>query len=153
MILKSINPYTNITIKEFEEYSDEKVNNILLRSAGSFEDWKKTSPEVRGSLMLKVAGLLRKNISELAGSITSEMGKPIKESRAEVEKCAWVCEYYAKSAKHFLASESIETDAHKSYIYYEPLGTILGIMPWNFPFWQVFRFCVPDSYGRKYCPS
>jgi succinate-semialdehyde dehydrogenase/glutarate-semialdehyde dehydrogenase len=143
MILKSINPFTNKTIKEFEEYSDETVNNILIQSAGSFEDWKKTSVEARGSLMLKAAELLRKNIGEFAGSITSEMGKPIKESRAEVEKCAWVCDYYAKFAKQFLAAETIETDAQKSYIYYEPLGTVLGIMPWNFPFWQVFRFCVP----------
>ena len=143
MILRSVNPFTNKTVKEFEEYSDEKVNNILIQSAGSFEDWKKTSLEVRGSLMLKVAGLLRKNTNEFAGSVTAEMGKPIKESRAEVEKCIWVCEYYAKFAKQFLAFENIGTDAHKSCIYYEPLGSILGIMPWNFPLWQVFRFCVP----------
>lgn len=143
MIMRSVNPFTNQTIREFEEYSDEKVNNILLRSSGSFEDWKKTSLEDRGSLMLKVAGSLRKNINEFAGSITAEMGKPIKESRAEVEKCAWVCEYYAGHAKQFLAFENIGTDAQKSCIYYEPFGSILGIMPWNFPFWQVFRFCVP----------
>ena len=93
--------------------------------------------------MLKVAGLLRSEINKYAASITLEMGKPIKESRAEVEKCAWVCEYYAENAGEFLAPESVETDAAKSFVYYEPLGTILGIMPWNFPFWQVFRFCVP----------
>jgi succinate-semialdehyde dehydrogenase/glutarate-semialdehyde dehydrogenase len=93
--------------------------------------------------MEKAAELLRRDINRYAGSITSEMGKPIKESRAEVEKCAWVCEYYAKNAITFLSIDSVETDAKKSYVSYEPLGTILGIMPWNFPFWQVFRFCVP----------
>jgi succinate-semialdehyde dehydrogenase / glutarate-semialdehyde dehydrogenase len=143
MILKSINPFTNKTIKEFEEYSDEKVNDLILQSAESFEKWKAISFDFRSSLMENAAGVLRKNINEFAGSITSEMGKPIRESRAEVEKCAWVCEYYAKFAKQFLAAESIETDAQMSYVCYEPLGSVLGIMPWNFPFWQVFRFCVP----------
>lgn len=143
MILKSINPYTNQTIKETEEYSDETIDKLLIESSRAFEEWKTTSFRHRSSLMEKAAGLLRKNIDSFAGSITSEMGKPVKESRAEVEKCAWVCEYYAQNDGKFLASDSIETDAHKSYVYYEPLGTILGIMPWNFPFWQVFRFCVP----------
>jgi succinate-semialdehyde dehydrogenase/glutarate-semialdehyde dehydrogenase len=143
MVLKSINPFTNKTIKESEEYSDEKVDKLLLQSAESFEEWKTTSFDYRSSLMEKAAGFLRTNINEFAQSITSEMGKPIKESRAEVEKCAWVCEYYAKFAKQFLTAETVDTDAYKSYVSYEPLGTILGIMPWNFPFWQVFRFCVP----------
>jgi succinate-semialdehyde dehydrogenase/glutarate-semialdehyde dehydrogenase len=93
--------------------------------------------------MEKAAALLRSNINEYAGSITLEMGKPLKESRAEVDKCALVCEYYAKNAKRFLSAEPAETDADVSYVTFEPLGTILGIMPWNFPFWQVFRFAVP----------
>ena len=93
--------------------------------------------------MNKVSGLLIENINEYAESITAEMGKPISESKAEVEKCAWVCDYYAKNAEIFLRNESVETDADMSYVCYEPLGTILGIMPWNFPFWQVFRFAVP----------
>ena len=143
MILKSINPFTNETIREFEEYTEEKVENLLLESKSAFEKWKKTNFEYRSFLMTKVAGSLRYNLNEFAEAITSEMGKPIKESRAEVEKCAWVCEYYAKNARLFLATETIDTDAYKSYVYYEPLGTILGIMPWNFPFWQVFRFCIP----------
>lgn len=143
MILKSINPFTNKTIKEFKEYSDEKVNSLLLQSAESFEDWKTIGFDHRSSIMMKAAGLLRYNLEEYAESITAEMGKPIKESKAEVEKCAWVCEYYAQNAKQFLAPETVDTDAYKSYLSYEPLGPILGIMPWNFPFWQVFRFCVP----------
>jgi len=143
MILKSINPFTNKTIKEFKEYSDEKVNSLLLQSAESFEDWKTIGFDHRSSIMMKAAGVLRYNLEEYAESITAEMGKPIKESKAEVEKCAWVCEYYAQNAKQFLAPETVDTDAYKSYLSYEPLGPILGIMPWNFPFWQVFRFCVP----------
>jgi len=143
MILKSINPFTNETIREFEEYTGEKVENLLLESKGAFEKWKKTDFEYRSFLMTKVAGSLRFNLNEFAEAITSEMGKPVKESRAELEKCAWVCEYYAKNARLFLATETIDTDAYKSYVYYEPLGPILGIMPWNFPFWQVFRFCIP----------
>jgi succinate-semialdehyde dehydrogenase/glutarate-semialdehyde dehydrogenase len=143
MILKSINPYTNRTIGEFEEYSHEKVNEILNQSAGAFEKWKPTTFCHRSFLMEEAARLLRTNISVYARSITAEMGKPVKESRAEVEKCAWVCEYYSKNAEQFLASETIQTDAYRSKVYYEPIGTVLGIMPWNFPFWQVFRFCVP----------
>ena len=143
MILKSINPFTNETIREFEEYTGEKVENLLLESKSAFEKWKKTDFEYRSFLMTKVAGSLRFNLNEFAEAITSEMGKPVKESRAELEKCAWVCEYYAKNARLFLATETIDTDAYKSYVYYEPLGPILGIMPWNFPFWQVFRFCIP----------
>jgi succinate-semialdehyde dehydrogenase/glutarate-semialdehyde dehydrogenase len=143
MVLKSINPYTDNIIKEFEEFSDEELDRVLAQSAEAFENWKRTSLEYRGSLMEKAAVLLRANITEYAGSITSEMGKPVKESKPEIEKCAWACEYYAKNAGHFLASETVMTDADSSYVVYEPIGTILGIMPWNFPFWQVFRFAVP----------
>jgi succinate-semialdehyde dehydrogenase / glutarate-semialdehyde dehydrogenase len=143
MILKSINPFTSRLIGEYEEYSGEKVNNLLQASAESFEEWRRTSFEQRGSLMIKAAALLRYNLNIYSRAITEEMGKPIKESRAEVEKCAWVCEYYAANAKRFLKSQTVLTDAYKSYVSCEPLGPVLGIMPWNFPFWQVFRFCVP----------
>jgi len=142
-MLKSINPYTNEPIKEFEEYSETKLEELLIQSGDTFNKWKKTKFGYRKSLMNKVAGIMIKNINEYAESITSEMGKPIKESRAEIEKCSWVCEYDAKNAESFLRKESIDSDADMSYVYYEPLGTILGIMPWNFPFWQVFRFAVP----------
>ncbi len=143
MILKSINPYTNGVIEEFEEISDEMAEKVLTESGEAFETWKRTGFEYRGSLMEKAAALLRSNINEYAGSITLEMGKPLKESRAEVEKCALVCEYYAKNARRFLSPEPAETDADISYVAFEPIGTILGIMPWNFPFWQVFRFAIP----------
>jgi succinate-semialdehyde dehydrogenase/glutarate-semialdehyde dehydrogenase len=143
MVLRSFNPFTNKVIQEFEEFSDDTIEKVLIQSDKAFDKWKRTSFEYRKSLMGKVAALLKSNIDEYAGSITAEMGKPVTESKAEIEKCAWVCEYYAKNAEHFLRAESVETDADISYVNFEPLGTILGIMPWNFPFWQVFRFAVP----------
>jgi len=143
MKLKSINPYSNLQLEEFEEFSEKRVDQMLYASAGAFEKWKSTDFGYRKSLLNKVAGLLLKNNNEYAMAITLEMGKPIAESKAEVEKCAWVCDYYAENAEKFLAEETVNTDAFLSHIRYEPLGTVLGIMPWNFPFWQVFRFAVP----------
>jgi succinate-semialdehyde dehydrogenase/glutarate-semialdehyde dehydrogenase len=143
MTLKSINPYTSRLIKEYREITNNEAVKILEQSSRVAGEWENTSFRARKSLMEKAAGLLRRNSGKYAGSITSEMGKPIKESLAEVEKCAWVCEYYAENAERFLKTEIIDTDADTSYVNYEPLGTVLGIMPWNFPFWQVFRFAVP----------
>lgn len=141
--MKSINPYTNEVIKETSEITDDVAERLLTESAEAFENWKRTGFGYRRSCMEKAAALLKENIAEYAGTITIEMGKPFRESRAEVEKCAWVCEYYAGNAERFLASEPAESDADTSYVAFEPLGSILGIMPWNFPFWQVFRFAVP----------
>jgi succinate-semialdehyde dehydrogenase/glutarate-semialdehyde dehydrogenase len=143
MSLMSINPFTNLVIEEFEEYSEKKLETLLSGSGEAFKKWRLTGFEYRKSLMKKVAILLIKNRDEYATAITSEMGKPITESMAEVEKCAWVCDYYAENAESFLKSVSVTTDADVSYINYDPLGPVLGIMPWNFPFWQVFRFAVP----------
>lgn len=143
MTLKSINPYTNHIIEEFEEFSENILDQVLDRSAIAFESWKKTGAGFRKALMLEVSRLLRENAGEYAISVTAEMGKPIAESKAEIEKCAWVCDFYANNAADFLRSETIQTDANESYVQFEPLGTVLGIMPWNFPFWQVFRFAVP----------
>ena len=143
MTLRSINPYTSQLIEEFEEYPEGKLEDILIRSANAFEKWKITDFAYRKSLMNKAGALLLRNVKEYSRAITMEMGKPAAESRMEIEKCAWVCEYYAKNAEDFLMKESVDTDAYMSYICYEPLGPVLGIMPWNFPFWQVFRFAVP----------
>jgi succinate-semialdehyde dehydrogenase/glutarate-semialdehyde dehydrogenase len=143
MSLKSINPFTNRLIEEFQECSEVEMEEILAQSAFAFEKWKRSDFGYRKSLMKKVSGLLIKNVGEYSQAITMEMGKPISESKAEVEKCAWVCDYYIKNSEGFLKDETTDTDAYMSYVCYEPLGTILGIMPWNFPFWQVFRFAVP----------
>ena len=143
MRLKSINPYTASLIEEFEEYSDLKLDQILTQSVYAFKKWRSTDFILRKLLLKKAADILTDNVREYALTITTEMGKPISESKAEVEKCAWVCNYYAENGEAFLKEEPAGTDAFLSYVSYEPLGPVLGIMPWNFPFWQVFRFAVP----------
>ena len=143
MSLKSTNPWTGQVIEEFKEFSGRELESLLVKSGEAFEKWKRTEFNTRNTLIKKVSGLLNENADQYARAITIEMGKPVSESKAEIKKCAWVCDYYAENAEKFLSPESVDTDADNSYIYYEPLGTILGIMPWNFPFWQVFRFAVP----------
>jgi succinate-semialdehyde dehydrogenase/glutarate-semialdehyde dehydrogenase len=143
MLLKSINPYTSQLIEEFEELSDAASRERLTKSAVAFEKWKQTDFSYRKTLLKNTAYILTCNIGEYSLGITHEMGKPVSESRAEIEKCAWVCNYYAENGEDFLKDDPAETDAWQSYVCYKPLGTILGIMPWNFPFWQVFRFAIP----------
>ncbi|WP_029034873.1 NAD-dependent succinate-semialdehyde dehydrogenase [Salinimicrobium terrae] len=139
----SKNPFTGETIEEHRESSSEDIDKALEKASAVFFEWKSTSFSFRSKLMLKAAEELRKNKQEYAEGITQEMGKPIKQSIAEVEKCAWVCEYYAENAEQQLAPEEVETDATKSYVNYAPLGVVLAIMPWNYPFWQVLRFAAP----------
>ncbi|MBC8213365.1 MAG: NAD-dependent succinate-semialdehyde dehydrogenase [Candidatus Marinimicrobia bacterium] len=141
--MKSINPATNEVMKEYTEYSFEQIDIITNEVHKEFYQWRQTSFSERSNLMHQVAIKLRNKIEEYSKLITLEMGKPIFESRAEVEKCAWVCDYYAENTESFLQNEFIETDASKSYIVYDPIGVVLAIMPWNFPFWQVFRFLAP----------
>ncbi|WP_340114704.1 NAD-dependent succinate-semialdehyde dehydrogenase [Maribellus mangrovi] len=143
MKLKSINPYNNKVIETFESYSEKEINKRISRSETAFEAWKQTSFDERKALMLKLADLLIENTTALGEIVTEEMGKPLTEAKAEIEKCSWVCEYYANESEIFLHREAVATESHGSYIEYEPLGTILGVMPWNFPFWQVFRFIAP----------
>jgi succinate-semialdehyde dehydrogenase/glutarate-semialdehyde dehydrogenase len=143
MILQSINPYTGALIREYEEPSDDMLKERLSGSAAAFRKWRTTEFLLRRSLLKQTANILMENTGEYSLCITNEMGKPISESKAEVEKCAWVCHYYADNGESFLKEDLIPTDALTSYVRYEPLGPILGIMPWNFPFWQVFRFAVP----------
>lgn len=142
-MIKSINPYTGEEFAEVKEFSSEEIDNALQKAQDTFIDWRKTDFSHRSSLMLEAAQELKDNKQEYAETITREMGKPITQSIAELEKCAWVCEYYAKNAEKHLAPETIETDAEESYVSYEPLGIVLAVMPWNFPFWQVFRFAAP----------
>jgi len=120
-----------------------EVNNIVDLTNSAFEEWKESSFIHRTKLMMKAAAVLKKNKEDYSKLMTLEMGKPIAQSRAEVEKCEWVCEYYAENAEKFLTDELIATDASKSFVTFQPLGIVLAVMPWNFPFWQVFRFAAP----------
>lgn len=151
MAIQSINPATKKVEKVFEEYSIEAVFNIIEEVENAFLYWKNTSFEERSILMKNVAANLRKNKNEYAKIAVLEMGKPISQAIYEIEKCAWVCEYYAENSHTFLQNEYIETDASESYIKFEPLGIILAIMPWNFPFWQVFRFAAPALMAGNAC--
>jgi len=143
-MLTSINPANNNPIKNYDELTLDEAAKIIFLADESFKLWKETSFAHRSKLMNNAAKVLRDNSEEYSVLMTMEMGKPIKQSRTEVEKCAWVCEYYAENAEKFLADEIIKTEALKSFVTYQPLGAVLAIMPWNFPFWQVFRFAAPN---------
>jgi succinate-semialdehyde dehydrogenase/glutarate-semialdehyde dehydrogenase len=143
MTIASVDPTTGETIKEYQEMTPEQVNSILEKVHAAFLDWRKTDFATRASLMSRAARILRDHTEKYAELMAQEMGKPINDGRAEVEKCAWVCDYYADQADTFLQREIVETDASKSFITFQPLGVVLAIMPWNFPLWQVFRFAAP----------
>jgi len=143
-MLNSINPANNQKIKSYTEFTKIQVEEIILDVNSEFLKWKETSFKHRSELMLNAATVLRKNLKEYSELMTLEMGKPILQAKAEVEKCAWVCEYYAENAESFLADEVIKTDASESFVAYRPIGIVLAVMPWNFPFWQVFRFAAPN---------
>jgi succinate-semialdehyde dehydrogenase/glutarate-semialdehyde dehydrogenase len=143
-MLTSINPSNNKLIKNYEETRIEESNQIISLVDETFKNWRETTFTHRSDLMKKAAKILRQKAEDYSVLMTLEMGKPINQSRAEVEKCAWVCDYYAENAEKFLNDEIIKTEATKSFVSYQPLGVILAIMPWNFPFWQVFRFAAPN---------
>ncbi len=138
-----MNPATGEVIGKFDEWTVNKINTQLTKSRHAFEEWRQTDYTSRSDLLKNVAQILLKKKETYARLMSTEMGKPIQQAEAEVEKCAWVCTYYAEHGATFLKKESIATDAKKSFIQYAPLGMILGIMPWNFPFWQVFRWAAP----------
>lgn len=140
---KSINPVSGKTFKTFESHTDKGAEKIINSVDKAFQSWKKMAFSVRGRMMHSLSDLLRSKKEDLAFIMAHEMGKVMSEGIAEIEKCAWVCEYYARNAETFLQNETIETQFTKSFVSYQPLGTILAIMPWNFPFWQVFRFAAP----------
>ncbi len=141
--MKSINPATGKLIKEYPEHSLSEVTEILDLTQKAWETWKLTGFVERSVLMKEAAKILRLRKNEFARLITGEMGKLIAESAAEVEKSAWVCDYYADHAERFLSDEPIGSDGSESFVAFEPLGVVLAVMPWNFPFWQVFRFAAP----------
>jgi len=144
MSFKSINPASGQTIKTYEETSQGEVNRIIKEANHAFLKWRRVSFTDRSEKMKKAAKILRTNRDDYAKLMTLEMGKPIKQSELEIDKCAWTCEYFANRADSLLRDEVVTTDASKSYIHFEPLGVILAIMPWNFPFWQVFRCAAPS---------
>jgi succinate-semialdehyde dehydrogenase/glutarate-semialdehyde dehydrogenase len=140
---KSINPYSGKVVGDYPGHSKVEVQQILLDSQRSFENWRTVSLKERAQLMSEAGNVLLANEKSYADMITLEMGKPVSESRAEIKKCAWVCNYYSEHADMFLAEETIETEAAKSFVRNDPIGCVLAIMPWNFPFWQVFRYAAP----------
>ncbi|KPK11644.1 MAG: succinate-semialdehyde dehydrogenase [Acidithiobacillales bacterium SG8_45] len=143
MAMETLNPATGALVKSFDTWGNDELEAALQQVAAATPGWRDLTFGDRAVLMHNAAKVLREKSEHYASLITLEMGKPIKEARGEIEKCAWVCDYYAEHAETFLADEAIETDADKSYVAYLPLGTVLAVMPWNFPFWQVFRFAAP----------
>jgi len=143
MALQSVNPATGLVIESFEEHAFEQIGEILESVETAFLSWRKVSLAERSALMHRAAEILEDRCDHLARTITLEMGKAIKEARAEVKKCAWVCEHYAQETAAILSQETIEAGYLKSYVRFDPIGPVLAVMPWNFPFWQVFRFAAP----------
>jgi succinate-semialdehyde dehydrogenase/glutarate-semialdehyde dehydrogenase len=142
MKIISVNPYTEEIIGEFRLMMPDEVDGVVKKSRRSFSLWSALPVSGRMAYIAKLAGILREDKRKYAEIITREMGKPVRESVAEIEKCAWACDYYVQNAEKFLEPENVST-VGKSYILFQPLGIVLGIMPWNFPFWQVFRFAIP----------
>ena len=142
-MIATINPATGETLKTFESLTEQQLDAKLQRASKTFHSYRWTSFAEREPLMLRAAEILEAEKDNLGQLMTIEMGKPIKSAVQEAEKCAWVCRYYAESAKRHLADEVIETNATRSYVRFQPLGPVLAVMPWNFPFWQVFRFAAP----------
>ncbi|MHB8742992.1 MAG: NAD-dependent succinate-semialdehyde dehydrogenase [Sulfuricaulis sp.] len=144
MAMETIDPTTGARIKTFAPWDDHQTELALAEATAANAGWQATTFAERARLLRRVAAELRQRLTYYATIITLEMGKIAKEARAEVEKCAWGCEFYAEHAEALLRDETIESDASNSYVAYLPLGTVLAIMPWNFPFWQVFRFAAPS---------
>lgn len=142
--MKSINPYNQEVVFEHKEFTVKQVEEAIDRSQTAFTEWRKTSFEERAKLFMDLADILEKNKAKYAKVMALEIGKPISQGIAELEKCAWVCRYYAENAEKQLSVDEISTDAQESYVRYDPLGVLLAVMPWNYPFWQVFRFAVPS---------
>ncbi len=142
-MLRAINPATGHLLAEYPLDSNDDVARKLTLSHEACSPWRLSSYAERAILFHNVAAELRSGAHHYARRMTDEMGKPIRQALAEVEKCAWACEYFAENAARFLQPQRVDTEASKSYVAFEPLGSILAVMPWNFPFWQFFRFAAP----------
>lgn len=143
MKFDSINPYNGKVVGTYKETTKAELTKILENSEKAYDGWHKVSLSERTKLISKAGKVLRDNVERYAKMMSLEMGKPIVEARAEVNKCAWVCDYYAENAADFLADEIIKTDASQSFVRHNPIGCVFAVMPWNYPFWQVFRFAAP----------
>ena len=142
--LQSINPKKNVMFAQYEVHTEQEIADKIEYTNETYKRWKDVSISERKELLLNLANILRERKFEFAELINSEMGKLISEGKAEIEKCALACEYYAENSEDFLADKIIETNAKKSFVTYQPIGAVLAIMPWNFPFWQVIRFAAPN---------
>ncbi len=144
MPYQSTNPYSGETFHNAATITDHELAGKLDKAGKAFRIWSKSDVSERISLLTRAAEIIEANTDRHAGFITSEMGKPVSQSMAEVKKCAWLCRYFAENANTFLQPRSIPSTAKESFVWFEPLGVIFAVMPWNFPYWQVFRFIVPN---------
>jgi succinate-semialdehyde dehydrogenase/glutarate-semialdehyde dehydrogenase len=143
MSLQSINPATGEALETYQELTPKRTDEIIEECHRTFLEWRRTSFSERARLMKSAASILRRNSEKYARLMALEMGKILREGRSEIEKCAWACDYYAENAGDFLSPEEVPTDAARSFVTFQPIGVVLAVMPWNFPFWQVFRFAAP----------
>jgi len=143
MAISTINPATGELLKTFEQLTDSEIDQKIEGAADAFSRYRRLPFADRARMMLKAADILGSEKDTFARLMTTEMGKPFRSAVDEAVKCAWACRYYAENAERFLADETVETTATRSYVHYQPLGPILAVMPWNFPFWQVIRFAAP----------
>jgi succinate-semialdehyde dehydrogenase/glutarate-semialdehyde dehydrogenase len=143
MAIETLNPATGELLERFTEWSTAQIAEAIATTHQAATEWRAVPIGERARLMRRAAAVLRAGTEEYARTMTVEMGKPLREARAEVEKCAWVCDYYADTAADHLAIEPAQSDGRKAYVRFDPLGVVLAVMPWNFPFWQVFRFAAP----------
>lgn len=142
--LQTVNPATGQPLAQYELHTATEVDAKLARSRGTFLDWRETAYQDRAAALFRLAGVLKERRERYARVMTEEMGKPIAQSLAEVEKCAWAARHYAEYGSAYLATEHIAAEGAKSYVRFDPLGAVLAVMPWNFPFWQVFRAACPS---------
>jgi acyl-CoA reductase-like NAD-dependent aldehyde dehydrogenase len=142
-IIETVNPATGKPIAKYNNMSVDEINHKVKNARTALMSWKNLDIAERCSLARKLGRVMRKNKDEYSKTITEEMGKPIRQAIAEVEKCAWLCDYYSETAESFLRDELIPTEFRKSFVSFEPVGIVAAIMPWNFPFWQVMRFSIP----------
>src|SRR3984885_5799651 len=143
MAIATVNPATGRLLKTFEPLSSAQIGAKLQLAAETFPRFRKLAFAERAAMMNKAAGILERDKEELARLMTTEMGKTFRSAVDEAAKCGWACRYYAENAESYLADEDVATNALRSYVKYQPMGVVLAIMPWNFPFWQVFRFIAP----------